>query len=114
MKLKLPLITVETPREKYRSIDFNIKRVFYAMKDTSIKHPLYFIQVEPEPYTAIIDTLGRWLWGVNFKKEILFFGAVKFEIRDSTKKNRVDIFLPKFAPVYAKELIDWVVDRIAK
>ncbi len=114
MKLKLPLITAETPREKYRTIEFRIEEVFYAMKDVSIKHPLYFIPVETEPYTVVIDTLGRWLWGISFKKKILFFGAVKFESYKSTKKEKVDILLPKFAPVHAKELIDWVADRIVK
>lgn len=114
MKLNLPLITAETPREKYRSIEFDINRVFYVMKDISIKHPFYFISVETKPYTVIVDTLGRWLWGLSFKKEILFFGAVKFEQRDSNRKERVDILLPKFAPVYAKELIDWIADRIVK
>ncbi|HRR95869.1 MAG TPA: hypothetical protein P5150_03955 [Candidatus Ratteibacteria bacterium] len=114
MKLKLPLITAETPRERYRTIEFRAEKVFFAMKDVSKKHSLYFIPIETEPYTALIDTLGRYLWGVNFKKQILFFGAVKFEKEEGVKKERVKIFLPEFAPVYAKELIDWVADRIVK
>ncbi len=114
MKLKLPLITAETPREQYRTIEFRIEQVFFAMKDVSRKHPLYFIPVETIPYTSLIDTLGRYLWGINFKKEILFFGAVKFEEAESRKKQRVNILLPDFTPNYGKELIDWVVDRVIK
>jgi hypothetical protein len=109
MKLKLPLPDKETQRGLLMKSDWTNDQTnfFYAMKDLSQKHPYYWIEVETDPFTILIDTLGRWMWGLRVK-DIWFYGAVKLEANE----NGCEIYIPENSPQQVKDLLEWCIKKL--
>ena len=109
MKLKLPLPSKEQKRILFLKSNWtnDQTKFYYALKDLSQKHPYYWIPVEVEPFTVLIDTLGRWMWGLTIK-DVLFWGAVRLEALE----DGCQIYLPEEAPQQVKEILSWCVKQL--
>jgi len=113
-KIQLPLITSDENLKRVFFAETNFddpKKLYYFLKDTTKKHPYYFLPVHTIPYTTVIDTLGRYLWGLKVKHgNLSFFGAVKIVLY----QKKCQIFIPDYLPEQAKELLIWALKQIPK